>query len=418
MPVNKERYVRRLIDPLLEELVSDVPGVMLVGPRATGKTTSAMRLAQSVLRLDRNEVREAVSGGPDAVLASQRHPTLLDEWQRAPNCLAAAKRIIDADPVPGRFIFAGSATDTLSESAWPGTGRFVRVPMWGMTQREIRGCRRVQTFFDLVAADDFDGHFPLPSDPVDTGGYIDMALASGFPEALARTTERTRRAWLASYVDHLVGRDIEFIADVRNPTKFRQYVSAVASSSAGTPNAKLLIDACGIDRSTAERFDGLLERIFITEQVPAWTSNLINRISQRKKRYVCDPGLVGALIGLERRTVLRNADLLGRLIDTFVASQIRPELGVGSFPVEMFHLRQDGRREIDIVLERRDGALIAIEVKAVTEVTAHDARHLFWLRDATDDSFRAGIVFHTGTMVRSLADRIWAVPICALWGEE
>ncbi len=391
---------------------------MLVGPRASGKTTSALRLANTTLRLDQVEIRHAVLADPDSVLVDCDPPVLVDEWQSAPGSLGAAKRIIDTDPTPGRFIFTGSATDTLNSSAWPGTGRFIRVEMWGLTQREIKRSIgvRTSTFFDLVADDQFDGEFRLPDHRPDTNSYVDMALASGFPEAIARSTDRTRLAWLDSYLDHLVGRDVDLIAAVRDPAKLRTYLACLAANTAGTPSMQTLLAASNIDKSTAARFDALLERLFITQQVPAWSSNRLTRVSARRKRYLCEPALVGPLIGLDRRTIVRNGDLAGRIMDSFVAAQIRPELTLGTFPVEMSHVRQDGRHEIDIVLERRDGALVAIEVKAGTDVDRNDARHLVWLRDQLNpQTFRAGIVFHTGQLVRRLDDRVWAVPICALW---
>ena len=135
----ERRYLPRLLDAWLAELVADVPGVMLVGPRSCGKTTSAQRLAATVLRLDQQSVRDAVEGDPDAVLADADPPVLVDEWQRAPASLGAAKRLIDHDARAGRFLFTGSAADDLTIDQWPGTGRFIRVPMWGLTRREIEG---------------------------------------------------------------------------------------------------------------------------------------------------------------------------------------------------------------------------------------------------------------------------------------
>ncbi len=409
-------YIERMVDRWLVELVADTPGVMVVGPRASGKTTSGLRLAKTVLRLDQEEVRRAIAGDPDAVLSDADRPVLVDEWQLAPSCLGAAKRLIDADSSPGRFIFTGSATDTLNDGAWPGTGRFIRVAMWGLTHRELAGSKRTSMFFDEVAEPGFDGAFGLPDQIPDTNQYVDMALASGFPEALARAGEPTRLAWLDSYVDHLVGRDVDLVGEVRDVAKLRRYLAVVAANTGGTPNLESLLRATSIDRDTANRFDGLLERIFVCEQIPAWTSSRISRVGSRKKRHLCDPSLVGPLLGLDRRAIVRNADLLGRVMDSFVVSQLRPELLLGRSPVAMHHLRQDGKHEIDLLLERRDGALVGIEVKAGTTVDRHDARHLIWLRDQLDsDTFRVGIVFHTGRFVRKLDDRIWAVPICALW---
>ena len=413
-------YVARLVDPLLAELVADVPGVMIVGPRACGKTTTSIRYARTVLRMDRDETRRAVTADPDAVLADADPPVLVDEWQRAPAALAAAKRLIDHDPAPGRFVFTGSASDTLSPDAWPGTGRFIRVPMWGLTQREVLGPLRVRptTFFDTIA-DTCDKalDIALPADVPDIAGYVDLLLTSGFPEAIARSTTRTRSLWLESYVDHIVGRDVDLVGEVRDAARLRRYLAVLAANSAGIPAMQTLATSASVNRETAQRFDGFLERLFVTEQVPAWASSRLSRLAATTKRYLCEPALAAPLLGLERRSIIRDADLAGRMIDSFVAAQLRPELQLGAMPVSMFHIRQGGRREVDIVLERRDGALVALEIKAAADVDLHDARHLIWLRDQLDsDRFRAGIVLHTGRHIRRLDTRIWAVPICSLWG--
>ena len=317
-------------------------------------------------------------------------------------------------------MFTGSASDTLSSDAWPGTGRFIRVPMWGLTQREVLGPLRVRptTFFDSIA-DTCDKalDIALPDDVPDIAGYVDLLLTSGFPEAIARSSTRTRSLWLESYVDHIVGRDVDLVGEVRDAARLRRYLAVLAANSAGIPAMQTLAMSASVNRETAQRFDGFLERLFVTEQVPAWASSRLSRLAATTKRYLCEPALAAPLLGLERRSIIRDADIAGRMIDSFVAAQLRPELQLGSMPVSMFHIRQGGRREIDIVLERRDGALVALEIKAAADVDLHDARHLVWLRDQLDnDRFRIGIVLHTGRHIRRLDTRIWAVPICSLWG--
>jgi len=413
--VKSHAYIVRLLDPWLDELLNDVAGVMLVGPRACGKTTSALRHATTVLRLDQRAVRDAVEADPDAVLADADPPVLVDEWQLAPSAIGAAKRLIDQEPSAGRFLFTGSAADELGAGQWPGTGRLIRVPIWGLTRREIEGAARSGTFVDRLIDDDFS--FPLPRQRPDTAGYIDRALESGFPEACARTSTRTRSAWLESYIDHLVGRDVALLNQISDPLRLRRYLRALAATTAGMPTLNTLLDATDIARPTADRYDHLLERLFVCERVPAWSSNRLTRVTGRAKRYVCDPAIAAALLGVDRRTILRDAELLGRIIDTFVAAQLRPELSLGQRPATMYHLRQEsGRREVDLLIERTDGALVAIEIKASTSVDLDDARHLIWLREQLPAStFRAGVVFHTGPHVIALDERIWAVPICALW---
>ncbi len=414
--MGSEFYVNRLVDSYVDELLLDSSALMVVGPRGCGKTTSALRRARTVLRVDQTGVRNALKADPDAVLRDGEPPVLVDEWQLEPSSLGAAKRLVDSDDAPGQFIFAGSAADEVGGTSWPATGRFIRVPMWGLTQRELQNASLEGTFFDRVAGLDFDGTFPLPDVRPDTSEYLELMLHSGFPRCVKRSTERSRNAWLNSYIDHLVSRDVELIGEVREPLLFRRYLNAVAANTAGSPEDSKLIQAVKINRETASRYDTFLERLFVAERVPAWSSNRLTRVSARAKRYICDPAIAAALIGADRRTILRDADLLGRFIDSFVAAQLRPELGLGTHPVNMFHLRQDGRREIDIVLERRDSALIAIEIKAASAVDTTDARHLVWLRDQLPpDHYKAGIVFYTGSHVLALSERTWAVPICALW---
>ena len=423
--MDRHDYVTRLIDGWLADLVADVPGVLVVGPRGCGKTTSAARHARTVLRLDRPNVHAAVVADPDAVLADAEAPVLVDEWQLAPVSLGAAKRLIDARPDPGRFLFAGSSGDEVGVDQWPGTGRFVRLPMWGLTEREIEGQTSGPTFVDHVIAIADTGlnpsqGFALSRQRPDLAGYVERLLVSGFPEARVRTSERTRSAWLDSYIDHLVGRDVALIADVRDPVKLRRYLRALAASTAGEPTTETLVDASEINRLTVDRYDALLERLFVTERVPAWSSNRLTRVSARPKRYVCDAAIAARLLGVDRRTILRDGDLLGRLVDTFAAAQLRPELRLGTLPASMFHIRTDGgRHEVDFVVERTDGRIVAFEVKANNTVDRSDARHLIWLHNQiADDRFAAGILLYTGEHIISLDERIWAVPLCALWSQR
>ena len=113
---------------------------------------------------------------------------------------------------------------------------------------------------------------------------------------------------------------------------------------------------------------------------------------------------------------MRDSDLLGRLIDTFVLSQLRAGQAVTRCRPVLHHLReQQGRHEIDLVAEIRGRRVIACEIKASASPSRSDARHLAWLRDKIDDRFVLGVVFHTGPSVFTLDERIVAVPIASLW---
>jgi hypothetical protein len=153
------------------------------------------------------------------------------------------------------------------------------------------------------------------------------------------------------------------------------------------------------------------------ESVPAWTSNRLKRLVLSPKRYVVDPALIGATLRLDAGGVLRDGAVLGRLLDTFVAAQLRAETAVSSVRPRLYHLRQQqGRHEVDLVAELAGQRLVGIEVKATAGPVADDAKHLAWLRDMLGERFVAGVVFHTGPRLYRLGERIVAAPIATLWG--
>ena len=406
-------YQPRLVDDLIRQLLGGLPALFIVGPRATGKTTTATRYARTVVRLDREAEAVAFRADPDAALRGLAEPVLLDEWQVVPGVLGAVKRAVDIRPDPGRFIVTGSVRGDLEGDLWPGTGRLTRISMYGMTVREQIGAIGTAPFLDRVV----QGQELQPAtDSPDLRGYVEVILRSGFPEPALRLADATRQRWLDSYVEQLLTRDVDQIDGGRDPARLRRYVEAYAINTAGVVEDKSLYDAAGINRKTALAYERLLTNLLIVEAVPAWTSNRLKRLVLSAKRYVVDPALVGAILRLDVNAILRSGDLLGRLLDTFVVSQLRAELAVSTSRPRLYHVRQEeGRFEIDILAELGGGTVVAIEAKASSAPTADDARHLVGLRDRLGEAFVAGVVFHTGPRTYALAERIVAAPISALW---
>jgi len=396
--------------------VADHPAVLIVGPRACGKTTTARRHTVGRLRLDRPAEATATRSDPDAALAAGPFPLLIDEWQVVPEVLGAVKRSVDDDPAPGRFVLTGSAQSDLTATGWPATGRVIRVPMYGLVERELEGRASGAPLLDRLVTG--DGELSLPPEPPDVREYVARGLRGGFPEAALAGSERANARWLASYVDQVVTRDVRLAGTVRDPVRFRRYLQAVAASTGGMPVLKTLTDAAGIDYATARAYDSLLEHLLIAEQLPAWSANRLNRLVRLPKRHLVDPALLGPLLGVDQRAVLRDGDLLGRLLDSFVTAQLRADCAVSTLPSpRLFHARDgNGRHEVDVIVELADGRVVAFEIKADAAPGPDAGRHLRWLRDAVGERFVAGVVLHTGPRVLRYPDGILAVPICAFWG--
>lgn len=125
---------------------------------------------------------------------------------------------------------------------------------------------------------------------------------------------------------------------------------------------------------------------------------------------------MAAALRLDVQGVMRDGEVLGRALDTFVAAQLRPELAISAGRPRLHHLRtEQGRHEVDLIGEMAGERLVVIEVKANAAPTAADAKHLAWLREELGDRFAAGVVLHTGPRQYALGERIIAAPICVLW---
>lgn len=169
-------------------------------------------------------------------------------------------------------------------------------------------------------------------------------------------SERGRSRWLRSYVGQVVTRDASQIGQVRDPARLRRYLQAVAANTAGVVVHKTLFDAAGIDRMAGVRFGTLLERVFVLDQVPPYSSNRLNRLVRPPKRYLIDSALMRPLLGIDERAVVRDGDLLGRVIDTFVVAQLCAELATSDLDPRLNHLRDaNGRHEVDLVIELAGG---------------------------------------------------------------
>ncbi|WP_239381707.1 ATP-binding protein [Frankia sp. CIT1] len=412
--------LQRACTSIAEEYLAVFRVVILNGPRQSGKTTLLRHLQKryggTLLNLDDEQTLQAAISDPVAFTGSGTEPRFIDEVQRGGDALVrAVKAEVDAAPRPGRYVLAGSTrfltTPSLSESL---AGRAGVVDVWPLSQGEFNG--RSGSFIDH-AFDDPGSLGALRTTASDRADYFQRVCRGGFPEPALMRTTRSRRAWFRSYVEAIAERDIREMTRINEPSALRTLLAYVASVTAQEHNTANTANKTGLHRTTVSRYLELLETVFLIHRLPVWSRNLTARVVKHPKLHLTDTGLAAALLGVSPEALARPVSTSrGPLIETFIVNELAKQATWSESSVRLHHWRVSGGAEVDILLERDDGQIIAIECKATDTVTGNDFRGLTTLRDLLGPQFVHGIVLHTGRQgALMFGDRLVSLPIAALW---
>lgn len=407
-------YDRNLM-PALREAWADSPVVMLNGPRQAGKSTLAQALIAEqpgarYLTLDDASILSAAATDAAGFLAGLEGPVVLDEIQRAPELFVAIKAAVDRDRRPGRFFLTGSADVLLlprvSESL---AGRVELFTLWPLSQGEIEGRR--EGFVDAAFG---AGALSPGQAPPGRDELIARLVTGGYPEALRRSAPR-RRAWFDAYVTTILQRDVRELANIEGLTQMPRLLSLLAARTASLLNFAELSRSSGLPQTTLKRYMALLEMTFLMRTLPAWSGNMSKRLVKSPKVFLCDTGLASSLLDLDANRAGREGSLLGALLESFVVTELMKQAAWSEVQPRLFHYRSQAGHEVDVLLEDRQGRLVAIEIKARQTASAEDFKGLKELQASLGARFRRGIVFYTGQQAVPFGEKLQALPVSALW---
>jgi uncharacterized protein len=420
-------YRRRVVDGELDELLDGLPAVAIEGPKAVGKTVSAMQRAATVYRLDDEGELSIVQADPSRLLLGEK-PILIDEWQRFPESFDRVRRAVDDGASAGSFILTGSASPS-NPPVHSGAGRIVRLRLRPMTLAERGVDPPTVSLARLLEG----GRPPVGGrTDVDLERYVEEILASGFP-GIRDLAPRLLRAQLDGYLEHIVDRDFEDLGRrVRRPTTLRRWMTAYAAATGTTASFEKIRDAATNargekpSRSSTQPYRDILERLWILDPVAAWqpTRNRLARLSSPPRHHLADPALAARLLGVDAAALLqggsvdtgpslpRDGTLLGALFESLATLCVR--VYAQSAEARVGHLRTwRGDREVDLIVER-GRAIVAIEVKLGQVPDDRDVRHLLWLRKELGDELVDAVVLTTGREAYRRSDGIAVVPLALL----
>lgn len=408
-----ELYPRHILSRVSEAL-ADTPVVMIVGPRQAGKTTLVRHIAgQEKKYYTLDDALTLLSAQEDPVgFIRGLDSAIIDEIQRAPELLLAIKKVVDEDRRPGRFLLTGSANlMALPIVADSLAGRMETLTLLPLSQSELY--RSSKNWVDEA----FAGRLPLVSVPVLGHELIETVLRGGYPEAISRTTQRRRMTWGRQYIDAIIQRDVQDVANIDRLDQLPRFLKALAHVSGQMCNYTQLGGQVGLDHKTASRYIGVFEQMFLLKRINVWASNRLKRMVKTPKLQFIDSGLLATLIDLTPEMAMQNRSRFGNVLETFVYTELLKHTTNSEGDYQLYYYRDHDQYEVDVVVENASGQLVGVEIKAAATIKESDLRGLKRLMSVAKEQFFLGVILYDGTETLPLGDRLWAAPISSLWGK-
>jgi predicted AAA+ superfamily ATPase len=407
--------IQRKIKTRLLEALTDSPVVLIHGARQTGKSTLVKSLSENeypakYLTFDDTGILSAAQFNPQGFISGYDENLVIDEVQRVPEIFLAIKSLVDKKRKAGKFILTGSANVLLlpkiSESL---AGRMEILNLFPLSQSEINNSE--YNFIDKL----FESNFKPNSTARKRNDIVSRVLTGGFPEMLSRKDRERQNAWFKSYITTILQRDVRDIVNIEKINELPKLLSIFASRAGTLLNFAELSRSSAIPQTTLKRYVALLEAIFMIYQLPAWSGNLSKRLIKTPKLYLNDTGLLSNLIGFEADKIFSDSMSWGRLLENFVLNELLKQASWSKFNLSLHHFRSVSGQEVDFIIERTDGKLIAVEVKATAKINASDFNNIKVFAAETGNKFVKGIVLYTGNEAIPFAKNMYAIPIESLW---
>lgn len=399
---------------LILDALSDTRIVLVMGARQVGKSTLTQDIAATdhparSMTLDDKTTREAANNDPSGFVAALDGPVLIDEVQRSPDLLLAVKEAVDKDKSPGRFLLTGSANILTAPKIYEAlSGRIEIINLSPLAQAEIEHSK-MNLIDQLFAA----APPQIVGATIGRDAFVDRAVRGGYPEARLRA-QRRRDRWFDSYLKTIIDRDLRELSDAQKIEEIPTLLRLIAAQAANLYKAENIGNKMGLHKQTVQNYTQLLETVFLVNRIKAWRPNIGSREVQTPKIFVIDTGLLAYLLGADQKRVAEDDQVTGKLLENFVAMEVARLVDWAEASVTQYHYR-DRDDEVDVVLESRSGDIACIECKAAATLKPSDYRPMQKLRDSRGKNFIAGIVLYTGADTKPLGDRLWAVPVSALW---
>ncbi len=424
--MSEKVYKKRIVDQLLSERLEEVGAVLIEGPKWCGKTTTAIQQAKSKVMLAHPETlqkSQTMLAINATRLLNGDTPRLFDEWQTLPELWDNIRYEVDARNEEGQFILTGSAVPMESDKiVHTGTGRFAWITMRPMSLWESEESNGSVSLHSL-----FQGQLDIHGECYHTLEDIAFMLCrGGWPSSLGRSTRAALRV-ARDYYDAVVKTDfIRVDGTLRNQNRSRMLLRSLARLQ-GTQTAINVIrqdmlanDESTLSETTVALYIEALRKIFVVEDMPAWSTNLRSKtvIRTSPTRYFVDPSIAVSALGITPADLLDDLNTFGFLFEAMAIRDLR--VYADALDAKLYHYRDKDELECDAVMELRNGRYGLIEiklggmanVKSAAQQLASLARKIDTIR-VGEPAFRM-VLTAVGDAAMRLEDGTLVVPIGCL----
>ncbi len=412
-------FTHRAITKHLLDSLENSPCVFLNGPRQAGKSTLAHHLAKKLnadyITFDDIQMLSAAIADPQGFLSGIKNKIVIDEIQMAPVLFRLLKKTIDelrltsSKKANGKFLLTGSANvmalPALSDAL---VGRMQVWTLYPFSAGEVSGY--ADGFVDFL----FNHPIGLTKNAFEPFVLHEIAIKASFPE-ISSLSATQQHKWFDNYLLTLVQRDVRNVMDVEKIEAIPLLIRLLATRAGTTAQDASISSEIGLNKVTYARYKAILHHLFLFFQIQPWFNNLGKRLVKTPKLYFTDTAQLCHLLGVQAQHVkMRDPTLYGRILENFVASELHKQLSWQT-DYNLYHFRTHDQKEVDFIIEHRDGTIIAIEVKSRGHVLSEDFSTIRFIHEHVKTKFKLGIVLYQGNDIVPFGEKYLAMPISALW---
>lgn len=383
----ENKYLKRIADRVLQDRLAASGAVLIEGPKWCGKTRTALENSKSHLFMQDPDKAisylKAADTKPSLLLKGDT-PRLLDEWQTAPVLWDAVRFMVDQRGKSGQFILTGSAVPKDNVVQHTGTGRISRLLMRPMSLYESMESNGSVSLKAL-----FDGETEIDNFSTLTIEQITFAIVRGGWPASIGKSEKIALRHAIDYVEAIINADVSRVDGIeKNPVRVRALLRSLSKNISTLATIRTIHDdiAMGdadesISEKTISQYLGALDRIFVTENLPAWNPALRSKTAIRTspKRQFVDPSIAAAVMRLTPSRLLEDFNYFGFLFESLCDRDLR--IYAEAIDGQVFHYRDASGLEADAVIALNDGRWAAVEVKLGSKEIEDAAVHLLELKN-------------------------------------